>query len=201
MRLHLQRGAAGTRGVLGLGQGRVPESHDAVTHIFVDGAPVFHHNVSHGRQKAVDELGQRLRFHLFGHSREIADVGEKHRHLFFFAAQFEKRRVFGQAVHQNGRKVAGESFPDFAALVLGFKVMHQRGNQINREHRQRRIDGINQPSGNQKSAPGKSGDSENGGQPQKSAARSADSWEQPHQKQAEQGQKNHLSARRPVWPF
>ena len=55
------RTGAGVGGMLHIIQRRIPKSHDAVAHIFVNGALVVLNHIGHRRQKFVDVAHQPMR--------------------------------------------------------------------------------------------------------------------------------------------
>ena len=76
-------------GVIVVIERRVPEGHDAIAHIFVDGALAGQDDVGGRRQEAVDQAGQALRigFVDLGNSREPTHVGEQNGHVAHDAAE------------------------------------------------------------------------------------------------------------------
>ena len=51
-----------------------PERHDAVTHVFVDSAPIAANDAGQPREHAGEQMLQLQRFHLFRHFGEAPHV-------------------------------------------------------------------------------------------------------------------------------
>ncbi len=77
----LQGRAAGVDDMVGIGLRRVPEGHDAVADVLVDGAVVGEDRRPQRIEVARQPAGQQLGLHGLGDPREAFDVGEHHRDL------------------------------------------------------------------------------------------------------------------------
>ncbi len=117
---------------------RVPERHDRVAHVLVDGAAVLEDDFRKRRQQAVDELGELVRVHVLGDRREVAHVAEEQRQRPHLAAKLQLVRVGDDLVHHRRRDVIAERAPHFATLLLHspIHVDRRRGHQ-DEEHERR----------------------------------------------------------------
>ena len=104
--------------MVGKRQRRIPERHDGVAHIFVDGAALAQDDVAQWRQQLVDELRQRRGAHAFGNAGEVADIAEHQREFAHLAAKFEPRRIGDDFLNHRRREIASESAADGAALLF-----------------------------------------------------------------------------------
>ena len=125
---------------------RVPERHDGVAHIFVDGALAREDRVGQRRQETVHQRGQALRIVLegFRDGGEAADVGEHDGHLALLAAEHELFRRLRELLDQRRRQILAERRADLPPLRL---LAHEAGEdqrQIDRRGRQQRIGEIDQ---------------------------------------------------------
>ena len=109
---------------------RVPERHDRVAHVFVDGALAVDDGVGQRRQEAVHQRCQALRIVLvdFRDRGEAAHVAEHDRHLALLAAEHELLRRLRELLDQRRRQILAERRADLAALRLLVDVVgeHQR---------------------------------------------------------------------------
>jgi hypothetical protein len=104
----LQGGAAGQKRVIGLRHGRIPEGHDGVADVFVDGRVILQ---EHARQLA--EVLAEQRDEVFGiqplrQRREPGDVREEDGDFFPLPAQFGLQADLHELTHQFGRHVLAE---------------------------------------------------------------------------------------------
>jgi hypothetical protein len=76
LRDHVERRPAGVANGFGVVQRRVPERHDAVAYVFVDGTARVQDDRGHGRQEAVDETRRALGVELLENCRKAANVAE-----------------------------------------------------------------------------------------------------------------------------
>ena len=137
---HVERGVAGVELVLRVVERRVPERHDGVAHVFVDGALAVEDRVGQRRQEAVHQRGQALRIVLvgLGDRGEAAHVAEHDGHLALLAAEHELLRRLRELLDQRRRQILAEGRADLAALRL---LAHEAGEdqrQIDRRGRQQR---------------------------------------------------------------
>ncbi len=86
---HVQRRTACIIGMVVIRQRRIPERHDVVAHVFVDGALVRHYRLRQWREQRIDQHGQALRIGLvlFRYCRETANIGKQNAHILGFATQ------------------------------------------------------------------------------------------------------------------
>ena len=125
---------------------RVPERHDGVAHIFVDGALALEDRVGQRRQEAVHQRGEALRIALVGlrDRGEAAHVGEHDGHLALLAAEHELFRRLRQLRDQRRRHVLGERRTDLFALLLLAHEAREDQREIDRRRRQQGIGEIDQ---------------------------------------------------------
>ena len=135
----LQRGCDRMQRVLGLGQRRVVEHHDAVTEKLVHRTLMLLHHFDHQLVILVENAEQFSRMHALGHAREALEVGEHDGHLLHLAAELHQRRVLQQFLHDLRRHKALErapdrclGFPQLVALDLGSQPFFDAGQQFPR---------------------------------------------------------------------
>ncbi len=105
-------------GVVGQFQGRVPEGHDGVALVFVDGAALLGDDVGHGRQVFVEQRGQFLRvLDLFGYGGEGFDVRKEEGQDSPVAPQLQFIRVGDELIDDRGADVVLEGVFDEPFLV------------------------------------------------------------------------------------
>ena len=88
--------------------GCTPESHDAVTHVLINRAPVAADPIG---QTAKDRVEQRLklgRLHGFGHLREPTHVAKHHGELFGCRLHAVAVRVLDHLIHQLRGNISSE---------------------------------------------------------------------------------------------
>ena len=143
---HVDRGFAGIDLVLLVVERRVPERHDGVAHIFVDGALAVEDGVGQRRQEPVHQRGQPLRIVLVGlrDGGEAADVGEHDGHLALLAAEHEFFRRLRQLLDQRRRQILAERRADLPPLLLLADEAGEDQRQIDRRGRHQRIGEIDQ---------------------------------------------------------
>ena len=114
-------------GMLLVVQGRVPERHDAIAHIFVDGALAGQDDVGGRREKAVDQADQPLGigFVELGDAGEPAHVGKQQGHVAHDAAQVELIGILREFLDQGRRHVTAERPAHLIFLGLGAQETHQ----------------------------------------------------------------------------
>ena len=120
---------------------RVPERHDGVAHIFVDGALAVEDGVGQRRQEAVHQRGEALRIVLVGlrDRGEAAHVGEHDRHLALLAAEHQLFRRLRELFDQRRRQILAEGGTDLPALRL---LAHEAGKDQREIDRRGRHQGI-----------------------------------------------------------
>ena len=138
---HVERGLAGVDLVLVVVERRVPERHDGVAHIFVDGALAIEDRVGKRRQEAVHQRGQALRIVLVGlrDRGEAAHVGEHDRHLALLAAEHELFRRLRELLDQRRRDDIGRRCRGSARAALLAHEAREDQRQIDRRGREQRI--------------------------------------------------------------
>ena len=124
----------------GIVQRRVPERHDRVAHVFVDGALAVDDGVGQRRQEAVHQRGQPLRIVLVDlrNRGEAAHVAEHDRHFALLAAEHELLRRLRELLDQRRRQVLAERRADLAPLRLLADVVGEHQGQIDQQARQQR---------------------------------------------------------------
>ena len=195
---HGERRAAGVLGVFGIVQGRVPERHDAVAHIFVDGAFAFEDDVGHRCQEPVDESGELLRVKFFGNRGEVPDIAKQHRHGLHLAAQGELFRMGGELLDHRRRQIAAERAAHLAALGLGAQIDNQGSGQIDKHGGDRGIDRIEEPLQTSVGVPGGTDGGRDGGAAEHGAPQRAQTGQQEDQAKPEREQIDDFSPGRPV---
>ena len=133
--------------MLGIVERRVPERHDAVADVLVDGPLASEHHVGHRRQQSVDQGGQALRVGLvpLGDRGEAADVAEHDGHRALLAAEAQPLGMPRQLVDQLRREVLLEGAAYLPPFRLGLRVRDALRGGEHQQHHQRRLDGIEQP--------------------------------------------------------
>src|SRR5690606_18210048 len=89
--------------------GGVPERHDAIADILVDGALAVLDDTRHRGEEGVDDMGELLRIEAFRKLGEAADVAEHDGEFAQLATKLETFRMLRQLVDQDRREVARES--------------------------------------------------------------------------------------------
>ena len=146
---HVERRLAGVELVILVVERRVPERHDGVAHIFVDGALAVEDRVGERRQEAVHQRGQALRVALVGlrDRGEAAHVGEHDGHLALLAAEHQLFRRQRQLRDQRRRQILAEGRTDLPALRLLADEARKDQRQIDRRGRHQGIGEIDQAGG------------------------------------------------------
>ena len=121
----------------GIVQRGIPESHDCIAHVLVDGAAVAGDHVGQRREQLIDEAGQRLRVHALGPAREAAHIGEQQRQLAALAAKLETGRICGEPLDERGGHVVTEGGADAPTLGLGQCVPNAGADHVDGGERQR----------------------------------------------------------------
>ena len=119
---HFQGGGHGQVGVIGHVNGGTPKSHDAIAHVFVDGAAVRADDLGQAAEHAVQELLQRDGRHVFRHFGEAAHVAEQHRELFADGAHRVAAGRGQHFLHELRRNVSPKQ-PRQAAALARFNVV------------------------------------------------------------------------------
>jgi hypothetical protein len=143
---HVERGFAGVELMFLVVERRIPERHDGVAHIFVDGALSRQDRVGQRRQEPVHQRGQALRIMLVGFrdGGEAPDVGEHDGHLALFAAKLEFFRRLRELLDQGRRQILAERRADLPPLRLLADEAEENQGEIDRRGRQQRIGEIDQ---------------------------------------------------------
>ena len=143
---HVERGFTGIDLVLLVVERRIPERHDGVAHIFVDGALAIEDGVGQRRQEAVHQRRQPLRIALegFRDGGEAANVGEHDRHLALLAAELEFFRRLRELLDQRGRQILAERRANLPPLLLLPDEVREQQRQVDRRGRRQRIGKIDQ---------------------------------------------------------
>ena len=136
---NLEGGSAGVAGVGRIVERRVPERHDGVAHVLVDGAAALEDDVGERRQQVVDELRQLVGGQLFRDRGEVPHVAEQQRELAHLAAELEPLGMGDQLVDHGRRDVVRESEAHLAALLLDAPVDVERRQGDEQPDRQSRI--------------------------------------------------------------
>ena len=125
---------------------RVPERHDGVAHVFVDGALAGDDRIGQRRQEAVHQRGQALRIVLVGlrDRGEAADVGEHDGHFALLAAEHEPLRRLRELFDQRRRQVLAERGADLPPLRLLAHEAREDQREVDRRGRHQGIGEIDQ---------------------------------------------------------
>ena len=125
---------------------RVPERHDGVAHVFVDGALAVEDGVGQRREEAVHQRGEALRVVLVGlrDRGEAAHVGEHDGHLALLAAEHELFRRLRELLDQGRRQILAEGRADLPALRLLAHEARKDQREIDRRRRHQGIGEIDQ---------------------------------------------------------
>ena len=143
---HVEGGFAGVELVGRVVERRVPERHDRVAHVFVDGALAIDDGVGERREEAVHQRGQALRIVLVDlrDRGEAADVAEHDRHVARLAAEHELLRRLRKLLDQRRRKILTERRADLAPLRLLLDEIGEHQRQIDQQAGQQRKGEIDQ---------------------------------------------------------
>ena len=127
-------------------QGSVPERHDRVADIFVDGPAPFHDLLGHRREVPVHETRKVLgRVGVgFRQRGEITDVAEHDRQLAGLAGQLELFGIADQRIDHDRGKILTESAADRTSHRLFADVLRERQPEHQRDDGERRIGGIDE---------------------------------------------------------
>ncbi len=104
--------------MIGLGEWGVPEAHDGVADVFIEGAVVGEDLVGHVAEVAVHEDAEFFNVHGFGHVGEVGDVGEEEGELRAGGAEDEFFGVLRELLGDGGGDDFGEGFEHEAALFV-----------------------------------------------------------------------------------
>ena len=121
---------------------RVPERHDCVAHVLVDGTAGLEHARRHARKEAVEEAREAVRVELLGDRREAADIHEHQRDRLHLAAQRQLAGIARELLDEGRRQIAAEGAAHLPAFGLAAQEARQRLHHIERDCRERRIDRI-----------------------------------------------------------
>src|SRR4029077_17972755 len=105
-------------------------------------------------EQIVQEAGQLLGIETSRDRGEAAYVAEQQRHVAGLAAEFQLRRVSGEARHEGGRHVMRETLTHAVSATLGAQVDKERAGVINGGERDRSVDRIDQPAERRERVPG-----------------------------------------------
>src|SRR5262249_52893542 len=118
LRHHLQRRFARLLGVRRLVERRVPERHDGIAHVFVDGAAMRQDDLAQRRKQIIDELGELRGREVLRDRREIAHVAEHQGEFAHFAAEHEPVGIGDDLFDHGGSERAAERGANFSPLRL-----------------------------------------------------------------------------------
>ena len=98
----------------------VPECHDRIADVFVDGSFVIDDRVRERGKQPVHQRGEALRVVLvgLGDCGKTPHVAEQDGHLALFPTQHELFRGLRQLLDERGSKILAEGVADLAALCL-----------------------------------------------------------------------------------
>ena len=120
---------------------RVPEGHDRIADIFVDGRAPLHQDVGHRRQEIVEEDGELGRLHRFRDRGEGADVAEQDGEFAVLAAEHQRVWIFDQLLDHGRREIVVESVAYVAALAFAEQQPDARRDAVGEQTGLRRQDG------------------------------------------------------------
>ena len=117
---HVQGGRARFELMVWNIQRRVPESHDRIADVFVDGSFVIDDRVRERVKQPVHQRREALRVVLvgFGNCGKASHVAKQDGHLALFPTQHELLRRLRQLLDERGSKILAEGVADLAALCL-----------------------------------------------------------------------------------
>lgn len=130
----------GAGDVIFLGDWSVPESHDRVAFVFVEGAAGLHNEVFHDGEVFVDLGDPIFDGDFFAYGCGIFDVGEENGDDFVFAAEFDLFRIFGDLVGERFVDVLAEGAFHLAFAAVGDEIFVSDGGEISKDDRK---EGIN----------------------------------------------------------
>ena len=118
-----------------IGDRRVPERHDAITHVLVDRALALKDDAGHGREETVDQVDQshRIAPELLGNRREAADIGEQQRHVAHLPAQLKAVGILGQLFDHGRRQILRKRTTHLLLLLLFTHVVHESQEHVEDE--------------------------------------------------------------------
>ena len=119
LRAAIQRSARRIGGMVGIVGRRAEHGYDGVAYIFVDISAVTLDDVGHRRKIFVHQLHQVVGRHLFRDQRKSFDVGEEHRHVAGFAAEFRQFVRRQHAIDDVRRKIERKALLQQAAVLVG----------------------------------------------------------------------------------
>ena len=123
---------------------RVPEGHDRIAHILVDGAHLLEDDIGHRRQIFVEERRQFDRGEPFGKGRERTDVAEHQRQVALLPAELQVFRMLGQTRHNGGRHIPAERRADLTHLLALLAIKLADARQEDEARREARDHGVEQ---------------------------------------------------------
>ena len=143
---HVDGGFARVELVSWIVKRRIPERHDRIAHVLVDGALSIDDGVGERRQEAVHQRCQALRIVLvhLGDRGEAADVAEHDGHRALLAAENQLLRRLRQLGDERWRQILTECRTNAAALRLLADVVGEDKRQIDENAGQQRIGEIDQ---------------------------------------------------------
>ena len=131
----------GAIGVVFAGNGRAPEGHHTIAHVFVHGATVRVNHLGQVREQVVQQHLHLGRVHVFRHLREALQVAEHHREFTRAGLHAVSAGPLDHLMHQLGRHIGAEHARQLAAFAAFHEVaehqvddgqahtQHQRGGQ------------------------------------------------------------------------
>ncbi len=125
--------------MVGIVERRVPERHDRIAHVLVDGAALLKDHVGERRQQRVDEVGQLVRGEPLRNGGEVPDVAEQDGELLYLAAELEPVGVGDQLVDHRWRDVVREGEAHLRPLLLDAAVDVERRRRHQDRQGQRRV--------------------------------------------------------------
>ena len=136
--LHVERGLHRAGSMIREIHRCVPERHDGVADVFVDGAPVVLDDTRHARQIGIQHFGEFGWRQFFREIGEAADVGEQHRHLARLPFHRVVRRIAAHLVGEFRRHILAEQPGDLTLAARRGKKSVGGVQRIQAEHREHR---------------------------------------------------------------
>ncbi len=132
----------GAGDVVFLANWRVPEGHDRVAFVFVEGAGGLHDEVFHHSEVFVDLGDPLFDGDFFAEGCGIFDVGEEDGDYFVFAAEFDLIGIFGDLVDEGLVNILAEGGFYLAFVAVGDEVFVGDGGEICEDNSQERVDHV-----------------------------------------------------------
>ena len=198
---HFERGARRVDSMGRIVERRVPEGHDGVAHVFVDGAFLLQDDVGQRRQILVEERRKLDRREAFGQGRERPDVAEHHGQLALLPAELKLLRVFGEAGDDGGRHVAAEGRADLAHLPALLAIELPDAGEEYEAGREGGHDGVEENSLPSEPEPAEVGEQSGGARAEYRGPVNGNERKKRDQRQRKHGAGEGFRARRPVRPL